>query len=215
VSDREQVLAAAMFVVAGDPKGLSQTTQREPNYCAQLVREVIERALGQWPTAVEALRLANRRGRVRWATDYLDAAKQLNLTHNEAPRPGDVLYWAYQAGGLNYGHTGIFLGAVNGIPSVLENTNAKRGKSPLFPQSPVRVTALSEMGAPIAVAAVTRAALPVAEVIPPPKTEEIDIYVPGTDQLIAVGTAMRRNNGRLKAYVRMETLLKLDDLRAQ
>jgi hypothetical protein len=142
------VLRVANQVIAGDLAGITADTRTKTGWCAQLVRQVVERALGvgkmQWKLAQESIRVDdNEEDNGTDANDYAQAAKNLGWATN-ALEPGNILF--QQTVSLPWGHVGIYLGLVSGVPSVLENTTANRGVA--VPGAPmIRVTPLSAFGA--------------------------------------------------------------------
>lgn len=170
MTDRERVLETAHRVAGGGMlASLSLDTRTQPLLCAQFVRQVVEGALGLeeggWPVATRARRIADRAGRgTRRSLDYEQAARELGLARSGPPRPGDVLYWPYG----EFGHTALFLGEVNGVACIVENTNASRG-TPVWSGSPVRLTPLAHTPKPTTVAAVSAGAL---EDAPTPATPD-------------------------------------------
>ncbi|MDP9766473.1 hypothetical protein [Deinococcus enclensis] len=98
-----------------------------------------------------------RRGIDRWASDYEKAARALGLAKDRNQlRGGDVLYWPYIArDGNAYGHTAVYVGEVNGVPCVLENSDARAASrlaagatQPLGADTFVYVTPLKAFGLP-------------------------------------------------------------------
>ncbi len=142
------VLRVANQVVAGDLAGITPDTRTKTGWCAQLVRQVVERALGvgimQWKLAQESIRVDdNEEDNGTDANDYAQAAKNLGWAKNTL-EAGDIIY--QQTVSLPWGHVAIYLGLVSGVPSVLENTTANRGIP--VPGAPmIRVTPLSAFGA--------------------------------------------------------------------
>jgi cell wall-associated NlpC family hydrolase len=152
-----------MKVARREKVALTEPTRCEGNLCAQLVREVVEAALGaKWCVGERAKEAATRQRRLRWAADYERAARDLNLSHDLPPRPGDVLFWPYLEKKVAYGHAAVYLGLIDGVPSILENTTAARGR-PVNGRGPVRVTPLRDCPPVRTIAAVSVGSLPAQE----------------------------------------------------
>jgi hypothetical protein len=147
-SSNAAVLRACNAIIAGDLTGITSNTRNEVNWCAQLVRQVVERGLGlgamRWALAREALRVdQNEENNGRDANDYAQAAKNLKWTTNVL-EPGCLLYQENVS--LPFGHISIYVGSVSGVPSVLENTTVSRGIA--IPGAPkIRLTSLAAFGA--------------------------------------------------------------------
>jgi cell wall-associated NlpC family hydrolase len=181
-----KVLTSAMAVARGEriPR-LSDDTVNEPGWCAQLVRQVVEHGLGiapfSWPVAVEAGKLAPNDGdaiQARTANNYARACQLMGLSQpgpQRPPQPGDIVFNETTA--LPFGHVAIYLGEINGIPSILENASSDRGTPPLG-YGRIRVSPLSAMGTITTVARavpLTESEKPVTETQPSivAKTDEV------------------------------------------
>lgn len=218
-TDREHILNAARIVLGGVPlKRYSPDTIYKGGRCAQLVRETIEGALGlpanSWEVADKAHEFRKaRRGADRWASDYEKAARALGLNKNRDDlRGGDILYWPYIArDGQAYGHTAVYVGEVNGVPCVLENSDwqpvSREAQGALLPldglagkdgRPHVYVTPLKLFGQPstvvtptLAIQAAERA--PVKPPAPAPAAQggRVLLSLPGKDWQDVTGARVR------------------------
>lgn len=158
-----QVLGMARRVAQGSDIGLDDAAKFKPNWCAWLVRQVVEKAIGgRWAVSQDVYAVTQYNDDVDGtnANDYAQSSRRLKLDHPGPPQPGDILF--AEGVSLPWGHIGIFLGEYNGVPSVLENTRANRGVGCYGATSRARVTPLANWDA---VTLIARAVKPPASTV--------------------------------------------------
>lgn len=144
------VFGIARGIALGNLDFLTGYARNTPLYCAQFVREVVERALGlgtgSWPVYTFDKTEQSYDFRNTSAIGYGRGMQSLGLTLPASTplEPGMIGVEMQGSGG--FGHIWIYLGDFNGVPSVIHNTSGYPGIQ-VYGSGPVKITPLSALSA--------------------------------------------------------------------
>ena len=109
-------------IVLGDGKAAQGFALKAGGYCARFVRQVYETACGlapfSWAYAAQT---------ARQMTVSLEAAG--HRVNDQSLVPGDIIGIHRDSG--KYGHIAIYVGKVNGVATIAENTSSRNRGNPL------------------------------------------------------------------------------------